>query len=138
MLLDVHQMNKINGPIPAIDLQYHQLARLAANNYETASNSFIDLNDACDVILPTLKIDLAECLVPISARSVNAGQILINDPLAATLSLPHRDVAVGMPSENEVIDFEDAVHRVILLKIRDVPVGEGVLHRFKKGNGLLT
>lgn len=65
-------MDQVDGPVSSVYLQDHQLARLAANDNKTACHSFVHLHDPRDIILTSLKIDLAECLIPILATTIDA------------------------------------------------------------------
>lgn len=65
-------MDQIDGPVPPVDLQYHQLARLAAHDDEAACDRLVHLDDSGDVVLAALQINLAQGFIPFLAGPVDA------------------------------------------------------------------
>ena len=55
----MYEMNVIDASITPIDLEYLQLSRKTTNNQKAASNSLIDLHDAGNVILTSLKANFS-------------------------------------------------------------------------------
>lgn len=45
---------------------------------------------------------------------------------------------MGMSSNDEIVDLEDTVNRMILLKVRNVPIRQRVLDRLEQSDRLLT
>ena len=131
-------MNEIDRAVPTVDLEYLELTRLTADDDEAAGDGLVHLHDASNIILATLQVDLADALVPVLARPINARKVLVDDALAAIECLPHGDVAMSVPGDHEVVDFTQAVYRVVLINVRNVPIVEGVLDRLQQVDGLVV
>lgn len=136
LLLNVNEMDQINGSIPSVDFKNHELTRLTAYDDEAACHRLVDLHNASDVILAALEIDLAHGLVPILSTTIDAGQILVYDSLTTSEAFPHSDVAMGMACDDEAIDLEDAVDRMVLVEEGNVPVVQGELDRLEEVNSV--
>lgn len=54
LLLNIDQVDQVDGPVPAVDLENHELARLAAHDDEAAGDGLVHLDDSCDVVLAAL------------------------------------------------------------------------------------
>ena len=120
----------VDAPIPTVDFQDLQLSREAAHNEQGGGHCFVDLHDACDIVLAILETDFALIFSPVQIQHsfVNARQVLVDDPLATIQGLPHRDISKGVPGNHEVVDLAEGVNGVILVYVRNIRVIQSVLY----------
>lgn len=128
-----NQMHKVDAPIPPIYFEDHELTRKTAHNEKTWGHSFVDLHDAGDVILARLSSTIITHVQNIEiswlfvSGLINAGQVLVDDPLATVERLPHSNIALGMTSHNEIIYLTEAHNLMVFINIWNVWIIEGVL-----------
>lgn len=120
-------MYEVYTSVPTIDLKNHELPAEAAQQEERAAD--LDLQNASDIVLTLGQTNFAQILRPIEVELelINAGQKLIDDSLAASVCLPHGDVAHGMPRDDEVVHFTQTVHRMVLIDVGNVRVVQSIL-----------
>ena len=115
-------MHMVNAPISSVDFENLKLARKAAYYDQATGDCFVDLHNAGYIILTILKpyLPLIFCPIQVEQWLVNTRQVLVNDSFATVKSLPHRNVPNCVPSDHKVVNFTQAVHRMILVDVRDV------------------